>query len=79
MKKPTSKNLAVPAVVFLLAAFFHPSAAQTPYQPAALTAEDYARGEQALSAHTSSLVFYDDVRPNWMDWSSDVYFVPRFL
>ena len=67
MKIPTSKNLAVPAVVFLLAASFHPSAAQTPYQPAALTAEDYARGEQALSAHTSSLVFYDDVRPNWMD------------
>ncbi|MCB9288104.1 MAG: DPP IV N-terminal domain-containing protein [Lewinellaceae bacterium] len=40
--------------------------AQTPYAPEKLTAEDYARGENALYQHTSNLVFRDDVRPNWI-------------
>lgn len=65
MKKPifNRARVIVPAML-LCTAFF--AVGQTPFAPSALTAEDYARGEAALSAHTSSLVFYDDVRPNWM-------------
>ncbi len=65
MKKPMNKlsSLLVPAILLCTALF---AVAQTPFSPSALTAEDYARGEAALSAHTSSLVFYDEVRPNWL-------------
>ena len=63
MKKPTL------AIFSLLIALMHfsPGLAQTPYAPEKLTAEDYHRGEYALSAHTSFLVFRDDVRPTWID------------
>ena len=43
------------------------AAAQTPYAPEALTAEDYARGEDALYAQTAPLVFRADIRPIWID------------
>lgn len=41
--------------------------AQTPYTPESLTVEDYARGEQALSVHTSPLIYRGEVKPNWID------------
>ncbi len=52
--------------LILLSTPFRPLA-QTPYAPEALTAEDYARGEQALSANTEPLVFRAEVRPGWID------------
>ncbi len=63
MKKP------VFAVISFLFLFAHYSQGQapTPYAPEKLTVEDYERGENALSAHTASLVLRDDVRPNWLD------------
>ena len=44
-----------------------PGLAQAPYAPEKLTAADYARGEHALYAHTSPLLFRDEVRPTWID------------
>jgi len=38
-----------------------------PYRPAAVTAEDYARGESLLRQTTGSLVFGTDIRPVFMD------------
>jgi dipeptidyl aminopeptidase/acylaminoacyl peptidase len=40
---------------------------QTPYSPAELTAEDYQRGENALSVHTAPLIYGGEVTPNWID------------
>lgn len=48
----------------LLAAL--PLAAQAPYAPRAVTAEDYARAERFLGYNTSRLVSGTPVRPNWL-------------
>jgi len=47
--------------------FFGGVVAQKPYTPERLTVEDYQRGEDALAAHVSSLVYGDAVRPAWID------------
>ncbi|MFW6202132.1 MAG: DPP IV N-terminal domain-containing protein [Gemmatimonadota bacterium] len=44
-----------------------PAAAQRPYSPDRLTAEDYARAERFLGDHVDRLVFGADVRPVWID------------
>ncbi len=54
-----------------------PLAAQqpTPYAPASLNADDYARAERFLASHTSPLVLRASVRPRWLDadrfWYAD--------
>jgi dipeptidyl-peptidase-4 len=51
----------------ILSLVISPVIAQAPFAPEQLTVEDYARGEQALSTHTSPLVFGAGVRPQWID------------
>ncbi|MGH7504107.1 MAG: DPP IV N-terminal domain-containing protein, partial [Longimicrobiales bacterium] len=53
------------ALVVLLAAA--PAAAQQPYAPEQLTAQDYQRAERLLRENTAPLVFGADVRPVWLD------------
>ncbi len=57
------RNAAFFAAVLLAA----PLAAQQPYAPARVTAEDYARAERFLSGQVDPLVLGGDVRPVWLD------------
>ncbi len=66
MKKP-NLTILIFLLIMALSAFSSALPAQAPHAPDKLTAEDYRRGENALSAHTYPLVFRDDVRPSWLD------------
>lgn len=55
-------------LTFLAAIFIFQNAfAQKPYTPEKLSADDYKRAEMSLWQHTLPLVFYQNVRPNWLD------------
>ena len=41
-------------------------AAQQPYKPAAVTADDYSRAEKYLAAGVQSLTSGGSVQPNWL-------------
>ena len=66
MNMPPIKIAAI-LIVLLLFSPLSNGLSQTPFTPEKLTAEDYRRGEGALTAHTTPLVFRDEVRPNWID------------
>ena len=59
----------VPARLFLVALLLLPTlplAAQEPYQPDSLSAEDYGNAERFLAWNTASLVYHSGVRPTWL-------------
>lgn len=66
MKKP-NLTISIFAMILALPALSSSFQAQTPHTPEKLTAEDYQRGENALSANTYPLVFRDEARPTWLD------------
>ncbi|MCB9347815.1 MAG: DPP IV N-terminal domain-containing protein [Lewinellaceae bacterium] len=66
MKQPPP-TISTFLLTLALLAYHSPAFAQTPYAPEKLTAEDYARGENALYRSTSPLVFRHNVYPNWID------------
>lgn len=56
-----------PVLTVLVTLWAAPTAAQEPYVPEAVTAEDYARAERFLRGATRDLVHGMDVSPNWLE------------
>src|SRR5262245_29115309 len=54
-----------PALTFVAAFLLSASVIAQSNQPAALTADDYARAEQYMSYNTAPLVRHSGVRPTW--------------
>lgn len=53
-------------LILLAAIAAAPAAAQQPYRPAAVTADDYARAEKYLTTAAAPLVSGGQVTPNWL-------------